>query len=212
MIFLLAVSVYSEESEWQQYWLNGLECFHNCQYSEAEKMFSAAIKEVPEECIEENLHLLMSLAETHYMLKEFDDAIQNIEELMGHEQFLSDQEKLLGGNILVGSLWGKGSNDEAVEAYLKYIAGSRLAPRCEFVKNKIIVRNIPTCGIYKKKTKKFLMEQFCNDEKNFLDYGDIWVISKTRTCACAHDIPIPFSMRRITETREISSFIYILIH
>lgn len=187
ILFLLVTSLtYSIENSWHTYWLNGLKCLENEQYIEAKEMFSIAVINMSEIERQHNPDVLMHVASTNYVLEHFDDTLKQTEELISSEYF-SDQERLICGSLIVSALWKKGMEDEAIEAYFNYIASSPIVPKCQFEENKIMIKNVPQCKHYKKSVKSFFIQKFCNQEEDFQEYGNVWVINLTKKCECGNN-------------------------
>lgn len=171
-------------SDWRSDWIKGLENLSKAEYSEAKENFTSAIAHMSEDEIHQNYYVLLNRSDANYMLERFEEAIQDIESLM-KLGVLSDQEKLLSGNILVASLSKKGKESEATDAYLKYIASSPLLPKYHFEADRIIIRNVPLCDDYKKATKSFFLREFCENENSFQEYGNTWIFDTSKNCNCS---------------------------
>ncbi len=185
MIILLSVTslIYSKENSLNEYCLSGLKYFEDKQYAEAKEMFTAAINNMSNDERQQNTDVLFHMASTNYLLGDYDNVLTQAEELISCP-YLSDQEKLQCGNLIVSSFWKKGMEEKAIEAYFNYIASSPIAPKCLFEENKIIVKNAPQCEECKKSAVPFLINKFCEKEEDFQEYGNIWVIRLTKKCDC----------------------------
>lgn len=176
--------VFSNENQWQDIWLTGLEFVENNQYVKAKEMFASAITNMSKEELQENPEVLISLTHANYILYNNDDVLQEANNLLTSYR-LSDLQKLRCGNLLVSALWLKGEEGEAVQAYFKYIASSPMVPKCHFKEDKIIISNIPSCEIYKDSFKSFFIQEFCENQADFHEYGNVWSIDVTKKCKCS---------------------------
>lgn len=53
-------------------------------------------------------------------------------------------------------------------------------PKWQLTNNKIIIRNVPDSECYKKMTKNFMLENFCEEGNDIHEYGNIWTIDITK--------------------------------
>lgn len=163
--------------------LLGLPRRENHEYEESKKMFAAAVIQVPEEELRRTPDVLIYLAQANYMIDDFEQTLVITKELLAFHN-LSDQQRLICGNLFVSSLWNQGREEEAIIAYSEYIIKSPLAPKCFFKEDKIIINNVPSCSIYKKSVKSLLANEFCKSKEDFREYGNIWVFNVTKKCKC----------------------------
>lgn len=185
LCLLVASFSYSLENSWNEYWLSGIKYFENEQYSEAKEMFSIVINNMSEEECQQNPDVLIHMASINFRLGNFEDALQQAQELASFYR-LSGQERLECGNLIVSVFWEKGMEENAIEAYFNYIASSPIAPKCLFEENKIIIKNVPQCKICEKSAISFLIKNFCEKEDDFQKYANIWVIRVTKKCECVN--------------------------
>lgn len=184
-LLLLSTSflTHAMENDWQDIWLTGLEFLENKQYIEAKEIFTLAVSKMSEEEIQETPDVLINLAHTNYILGNFDDTLRQAKELVT-SRCLSDQQRLICGNLIVSSLWQKGEEEKAVQAYFEYMASSPIVPKCYFREDRIIINNVPSCKIYKNSAKSFFIKEFCKNDEDFREYGDVWAINVTKKCDC----------------------------
>lgn len=196
LFFFLMVSLNCfAESEWQENWLAGLEFLNKNQCEDAKNMFDLATKSMSSEELKKNYYIIINRAHVNYLLEDFEEAITDSEKLF-EMNVLSDQEKLLCGNIYVSALWKKGLEQEAVEIYLRYIASNPIIPKYQFEENRIIIRNVPQLGSYQKLAKSFLINKFCEKEENIHEYGNTWVVNITKTCGVCKESELNARKRR----------------
>lgn len=180
----------AHEDAWQDRWVSGLQFLEKEQHIEARAMFSMAVDMMSQEEIEKNPGVLMNLAQANYELKTYDESIKDCEKLLTLKS-ISDQDRLIFGNMIVSALWKIGKENEATDAYMKYIATNTLLPRYNFQKDRIIVSNLPESEAVKKNIKNFYIRKFCNTDRNFHDYGNTWVIDVQKNCGynCKQEYP-----------------------
>lgn len=183
--FLLSLTFlcHSTENEWQDSWLLGLELLDNQEYAEAKNFFATAVTNMSKEELQQMPDVLIYLAQTNYMLNDFEQTLLLAKELLTLYN-LSDLQRLICGNLVISSLWNEGREEEAIDAYSEYIIDSPLAPKCFFKEDKIIINNVPSCSVYKKPVKSLLTDEFCKSKEDFKEYGNIWVFNVTKNCKC----------------------------
>lgn len=196
-IFALSISFlsYSMEYQWQESWLLGLECLDRNEYDHARDFLEDAVAKMSGEELQQAPEVLIQLAQAHYMLGSTENTLLFTEQVLKNYS-ISDHQKLVCGQLIVSSLWKAGRTQEAQNAYSTYIVNSLLAPKCHFQEDKIIISNITAGCCYNKSLQSILIDEFCNNQNDFHELNDVWVINVTkRNCCYSHSDAIRYSKR-----------------
>ena len=175
------------DNNWQDHWHKGCDYFSNSQYQNASLEFDQAILILSEEEQNQYPYVLVYRAESDYFLKNYERILLDTEKALKSNN-LTENERLTCGMRRIAVFMQLGDENASVEEYKRYIIGCPLFPKYDYSKEKIIIRNIPDCAFYKESTKQLMISQFCENENDISEYGNMWIINITKNCECSKDI------------------------
>lgn len=124
-------------------------------------------------------YVLVDRAESEFFLNDYIKVMEDTDKALS-SQHLTDYERLECGLKRIAVHMQLDQEDEAVEEYKKYIIGCPLFPKYDYFQEKIIIRNLPDCNLYKNFTKERMIAQYCKGEEDIHEYGNTWIINRTK--------------------------------
>jgi len=172
------LNCYANE-EWENCWLQGRDYHSNSQFQEASSAFDQAIDLMSEEDLDKYPYVLSDRAQSDYKLENYSKVLEDTKKALMSKN-LTDYERLHCALTRMATFRQLGDEDSSMEEYKKYMIGCPLFPKLDYLENKIVIRNVPDCELYKYYTKHQMLAKYCECEQDIQEYGKTWIINKTK--------------------------------
>jgi len=182
-VFLCISMLHADD--WSRCWVDGLEHFKNDEYEKADYAYTMAIKELESKKDERHGYVYLDRAENYCRLERYLEALTDVNRAIDEFKVEgSDLKKAIGLRVIIDSAYEDFESYQYDIKLFKKLSGY-VEP--EFLKDKIIYRNMPNCT----KAKKFLTEMMkatgnCNEDSDISCFPDgTWIVRRQYGNCCS---------------------------
>lgn len=181
---LLTINAYG--SNWQEHWIQAVECCENKDYLSAEKEFTLAISNLENDQDETHPHVYIDRARLYVLQDRYTEALPDLNKGLSSD-YLIGNDRIRGLVTRISTCFNLGMNDQALKDYDDFKLIYPNFPKVEFTQERVIIRNVPDSKCYRRLAKKFLVNsRICEKETDIVELDSGIIIAPRNQCGCCN--------------------------